>query len=211
MIISQKPTKKNKRARYALLIEDNANHAELITEILDQYFSPIVIHTVDNIDYGLEFTEQTSYDIVLTDAVIQDEPITMHIASLRKNVNHIPIIVISGHGDETLASELVKNGATGYITKTQDNLAKLPALIEHYMNQSPKMRRRKVSTQTCSAAPTAQQLIKKIDDLIQNTLSLSQPQRNKRPRIADYQDNLKSICRQMKKLRRLAVEVTEQK
>ena len=43
------------KPRYVLIIEDNVHHAELLTELLDRHFAPVIIHTVDSFSDGMEF------------------------------------------------------------------------------------------------------------------------------------------------------------
>ena len=65
-----------KRPRYVLIIEDNVHHAELLTEVLDRHFAPVIIHTVDTIEDGIEFAGQTAYDLIITGGVIRQTPVT---------------------------------------------------------------------------------------------------------------------------------------
>ncbi len=127
-------TDTQKRARYVLVMEDNPAHAELLTEILDRNFAPVIIHTVDTIKAGFEFLHQTHYDLILTDSQVGDEAITGHVKDIRQRFKDTPLIVITGRGDESLAAQLTKRGATEYLVKTRTTLESLPHILEKYLN-----------------------------------------------------------------------------
>ena len=124
-----------KRPFYVLVMEDNPAHAELLTEILDRHFAPVIIHTVDTIRAGFEFLSQTEYDIILTDSTVGGDPLNLQLKEMRKRYKLIPIIVITGRGDESLAAQLVRKGATEYLVKTRETLDSLPHILERYLKK----------------------------------------------------------------------------
>jgi len=124
-----------KRPRYVLILEENPAHAELLTEILDRHFAPVIIHTVDTVKAGFEFLKQTAYDLILTDSVVGGESISQHLKEIRNRYENIPLIVITGRGDESLAAQLTKRGATEYLVKSRDTLESLPNILEKYLKK----------------------------------------------------------------------------
>lgn len=115
-----------------LLIEDNIDHVELLSDVIERHFAPIDLHTVETIDDAMDFVSQTEYDIVFTDCYINDASIVDQIPKLRAKLKNTPMIVITGSGDEKLAAEVIKKGATDYLVKTKDSLEMIPALIKKY-------------------------------------------------------------------------------
>lgn len=169
-------TKKSKNARYILLIEDNVFHAELVTEILDRYFSPVVIHTVDEIRAGIDFASEISYDLILMDAMIQGELMIKMIPTLLKTADHSPLIVITGSGDEQLAAEAIKAGACEYLVKSKSSLEKLPAIIENVLKKrrgkkDRKLLTKKMATLYDSTSPT--DILREIDKLTEQMISIA--------------------------------------
>lgn len=124
---------KNKSTRYVLVMEDNPAHAELLTEILDRHFAPIIIHTVDNIGAGFKFLGKTDYDLILTDSVVNEEPIAEHLKNIRTKFKTVPLIVITGSGNESLAAQLTRRGAMEYLVKTRETLDALPSILAKYL------------------------------------------------------------------------------
>ncbi len=124
-----------KRPRYVLVMDDNPAHAELLTELLDRHFAPVIIHTVDTIKAGIEFLAQTQYDLILTDSMVGGDQLASQIKDLRKRFKFIPVIVITGQGDESLAAQLIRKGATEYLVKTRETLDLLPHILERYLKK----------------------------------------------------------------------------
>lgn len=122
-----------KKPHYVLVMEDNPAHAELLTEILDRHFSPVIIHTVDTIKAGFEFLSQTPYDLILTDSTVGGDSLNEQLKEIRKRFKGIPLIVITGRGDESLAAQLIRKGATEYLVKTRETLENLSHILERYL------------------------------------------------------------------------------
>jgi FixJ family two-component response regulator len=99
-------TGSQKRPSYVLIMEDNPSHAELLTEVLDRHFSPIIIHTVDTIK------------------------------AIRRRFKDIPLIVVTGRGDESLAAQLIRRGVTEYLVKTRETLESLPHVLEKFLKKT---------------------------------------------------------------------------
>ncbi len=100
----------NNRPRYVLIIEENVHHAELLTEILDRHFAPVIIHTVDGFGDGMEFLSQSTYDLVLTAGFIGEESVVDCVKDLVALSRGTPVIVITGRGDESFAAKLSEFG-----------------------------------------------------------------------------------------------------
>lgn len=118
-----------------LIIEDNTDHIELLSQVIERHFAPVDIHTVESIDDAFDFIEQTEYNLVFTDCYIGGASIVEQISSLRTKLGGIPIIVITGSGDENLAAEVIKKGANDYVVKTKDSLERIPAIINKYIGK----------------------------------------------------------------------------
>ena len=201
------------RPCYVLLIEDNVHHAELLTELQDKHFAPVIIHTVETIEDGLEFASQSNYDLILTGAIIRDEQITEAIPRLTKLAEGTPIMVISGRGDEMLAAEIIKRGATEYLVKTKETLDKLPALISKHLAAGKTRRRRKAPTGGVPGVrmPSPMEIIREVDKLTQQALAIVGPKRRRRSRALSSTEELDGLLSQIKKLRHLASKLTHQR
>lgn len=201
---------KARKPCYVLIVEDNAHHAEILTEVLDRNFAPVVIHTVDTIEDGIEFAAQSDYHMILTGAVIRDVPVSDSIPKLAKLSGGTPIIVISGKGDEKLAAELIKNGATEYLVKTRETLEQLPTLLARHMKQKKGRRRRTAKKEARATLPSPSAIIREVDKLTQQALAIVGPRRRKRSsRVRDL-DELDQLLSQIQRLREMATKFTSE-
>lgn len=199
--------KKPRRPHYVLILESNVHHAELLTEILDRHFAPIIIHTVDTIQDGLDFARQANYDLILTDGVVSGNPITDSMSELLRIAGPAPIVVISGRGDEKLAAELVKLGATEYLVKTRETLESLPASLDKYLSAKRVVRRRKSPAAETEGKPgrltSPAELMREVDRLTQQALAIVGPRRRRR-RSAPEIEQLNRLLGQIRRLRDMA-------
>ncbi len=201
---------KARKPCYVLIVEDNVHHAEILTEVLDRHFAPVVIHTVDTIDDGIEFAAQSDYHMILTGAVIRDIPVSDAIPKLAKLAGSTPIIVISGKGDEKLAAELIKNGATEYLVKTRETLEQLPTLLARHMKQKKGGRRRGAKKEARATMPSPGAIIREVDKLTQQALAIVGPRRRKRTSRVRELDELDQLLGQIQRLREMATKLTSE-
>lgn len=197
--------------RYVLVIEDNVHHAELITEVMDRHFAPVVVHTVDTIEDGIEFAGQSSYDLIITGGVIRETPVANAIPRLGRQAGGTPIIVISGRGDERLAAELIKKGATEYLVKTRDTLENLHTLLEKHLSkksQKKRARHKGPQNEVGSGTHLPQAIIREVDHITQQALGLAGSRRRKRRNASTDIEQLDHLLAQIQRLRQLALKLT---
>jgi DNA-binding NtrC family response regulator len=115
-----KPTKTDKKHIEVLLIEDNADHALLIREMLaEAKGGTFAIECVERLSHGLDCLIRKKYDVVLTDLSLPDCWGLDTFIKVRDNSPDIPIIVLSILDDQETAVEAVQTGAQDYLVKGQ--------------------------------------------------------------------------------------------
>jgi DNA-binding NtrC family response regulator len=201
--------KKPNKSRYVLIIEDNVHHAELLTELLDRHFAPVIIHTVDTIADGLEFARKSNYDLVLTDGIINETPITDSMRKLVESAGSAPVVVISGRGDERLATELIQQGAAEYFVKTRESLESLPSSITKLLSKVKRTRNKRVTPEQAEAKsrstmPTPEEIVHEMDRLTQEALAISGGARRNKRRHANNDEQFDRLLIQIKRLRSMA-------
>jgi PAS domain S-box-containing protein len=101
-----------------LLIEDSSFDARLLQVLLsDQPSTPFHWTCVERLAEGLKRLRGEVFDIVLSDLSLPDSHGWETFQWLRSQAPHIPIIVLSGTDDETLAIRAVREGAQDYLVK----------------------------------------------------------------------------------------------
>lgn len=112
-----------------LLIEPNESHAKLIRDRIKSEIHSVGIDGVTTLKKGLGMLERHTYDCILTDVATPDVSGTKLIAQLRKAAGPTPIIVVTGRSDDRMAADIIKSGASDYISKSRTSLETIPELV----------------------------------------------------------------------------------
>jgi DNA-binding NtrC family response regulator len=105
-----------------LLIEDNMGDARLLEMMLSEVANPSFnIVWADRLDKGLREIESCDIELVLLDLGLPDSQGFETFDSIHSTIPDVPIIVMTGLNDETLALEAVRKGAQDYLVKGQVN------------------------------------------------------------------------------------------
>ena len=101
-----------------LLIEDNPMDQLIIQEMLkkSKHYT-FQVQTENCLENGVNKIRSDSFDIVLLDLFLPDSQGFETFSQLCDKANDIPIIVLTGLEDETIALQSVNNGAQDYLTK----------------------------------------------------------------------------------------------
>jgi PAS domain S-box-containing protein len=108
------------RALRILLVEDNPGDARLIREMLrDGYDQAHELAHVDRLSHGLDRLQKDDIDVVLLDLSLPDAQGLDGFARMHAISPEIPIVVLTGLEDGTLATQAVQQGAQDYIPKSE--------------------------------------------------------------------------------------------
>src|SRR5882724_6966695 len=103
-----------------LLVEDNPGDARLIQIMLEQAGGQsFAIEQVDRLDRARERLGRGGIGVVLSDLSLPDSRGLSTFAQLHRVAPRVPIIVLSGLNDTTLAVQAVHEGAQDYLIKGQ--------------------------------------------------------------------------------------------
>lgn len=111
-----------------LLIDDDSIDRQIIIRALKSGQITSTILEADNEEQGLAFLRTHIIDLIFIDYQLPGSDGLTLLRRLKKSGIHIPIIMLTGHGDETIAVEVMKAGAYDYCPKnkiTPDFLKKL--------------------------------------------------------------------------------------
>jgi DNA-binding NtrC family response regulator len=186
-----------------LILEENTDHLELLTSILEDHFAPIDIHTVESIEDCLDFLEQTSYDLIITGYYIHKTPISERLGHIVERASGTAIIVISGSGDEAIAAQMIKLGASDYLVKNKKSLEKIPVLVSKYFKRG-KSGIASVARPGSSTPETSTRLLREIDHLMQKARAVTANIASKP--VPDDALNMEVLFSQIKRLRKIIQE-----
>jgi len=103
-----------------LLIEDNSGDARLIGEmLLEALHARFELELADRLATGLARLGKGDIDALLLDLGLPDSRGYDTFVAARAQAWHVPIIVLTGLGDETVAFRAVQDGAQDYLIKGQ--------------------------------------------------------------------------------------------
>ncbi|TAM60586.1 response regulator [bacterium] len=102
---------------HVLLIEDNPADAALVRAFLSVSQPPVQTEHVARLADALALLARGAYDAVLLDLSLPDCQGLDSIARVRAVAPHQAIVILSGHGEEALATAAVQAGAQDYLIK----------------------------------------------------------------------------------------------
>jgi PAS domain S-box-containing protein len=103
-----------------LLIEDSPGDMLLIKEMLNEVRSAkLILEWRDRLSTGLQKLNERGTDVVLTDLGLPDSQGLETYQKLHASFPGLPIIVMSGLNDESVAVKAVRDGAQDYLVKGQ--------------------------------------------------------------------------------------------
>lgn len=113
-----------------LLIEDNKPDAVLLQEALNSSTTTrFEVRWMEDLSAGLEAALSEKPDILVTDLMLPDSEGLDTFRSAKAAIPDIPIVVLSGSGDEATALAAVQEGAIDYLMKGKLNSEMFPLMI----------------------------------------------------------------------------------
>ena len=123
--ISNQPVK-------VLLVEDNPSDVRLISELLSEYREQFRIERqVKRLAQAEEAVEKAEVDLVLLDLSLPDSQGFETFERLLSHGRNLPILVLSGVDDESLALRMVHAGAQDYLVKGKFDAALLARAMRY--------------------------------------------------------------------------------
>lgn len=109
-----------------LLVEDNASDAQLVRLALndshqrDSYAPVFAIRSATRLSTAMTYLGEEDFDVILLDLSLPDSlSPDQSFKDIHKRVPHVPIIVLTGLGDEDRALRMIRDGAQDYLIKSR--------------------------------------------------------------------------------------------
>ncbi len=103
--------------RKILLVEDDADDAEFLRLSLAKHNRSVAITCTRLISDAVAALENERFDVVLLDLNLPDGRGLECVEKVQKADELVPIVVLSGHGDEDFAVEILNRGVQDYLVK----------------------------------------------------------------------------------------------
>ncbi len=112
-----------------LIVEDNIDQSELIRIVLKRSSQKFDLKFVNFGKDAVDICNKEQFDVVLLDYKLPDFSGIEILTTLRNKGINVPVIIVTGQGDEKIAVEAMKCGAADYIVKEENYLNSLPKII----------------------------------------------------------------------------------
>lgn len=115
-----------------LYVEDDIDHAILIIGLIKGIKNVHYELThVQRLDEAFVELDNENYDIILLDLFLPDEQGVNTIARVCERAPDIPVVIISGTDDETMAIKVLQKGAEEYLVKGKVNSHALSRILRY--------------------------------------------------------------------------------
>lgn len=119
-----------------MIIEDNTDHAELARLALEPHFEVCMFESgKGGLQYLKSLAENDWPAAILLDYSLPEMNGLAVFKQTRKRGYDIPVIMVTGQGDESIAVKAIKNGAYDYVVKSGNYRTVLPSVIYKAVNQ----------------------------------------------------------------------------
>lgn len=117
-----------------LVVDDSPVDRRLIAGVL-QKSAGMIVATAQHGAEALEKMPATQPDVIVTDLSMPEMDGLQLVTAVRIHYPHVPVILVTAHGSESLAVQALEQGAASYVPKPQ--LAqKLLETVEHVLARS---------------------------------------------------------------------------
>lgn len=101
----------------ALLVEDNPADARLVQELLNESGDRFELTVADRLSSALDLLTREQFAVVLVDLGLPDASRMEALNALRAQIGSTPVVVYSGHADDTVAGQARRLGVTDVLRK----------------------------------------------------------------------------------------------
>jgi diguanylate cyclase (GGDEF)-like protein/PAS domain S-box-containing protein len=117
-----------------LLVEDVGDHAEFISSVLHHMDEKIEVVSAESAAKAIELARTLSFDLILSDYRLGPIDCFQMIEELKNKGISIPIIILTGQGNEEVAAKAISRGAEDYLIK--DAIFKTPSQLLRSVNSA---------------------------------------------------------------------------
>lgn len=115
-----------------LVVEDDDAHAELIRRGFSDMSGQYELTIAATVKEALERIRSRDYDIVLTDYLLPDGKGGDLVA---QSAGIAPVVMMTSHGSEQVAVEVMKSGAIDYVVKMPEVFDAMPRIVERALRE----------------------------------------------------------------------------
>ena len=118
-----------------IIIEDEEAHFSLMKRAIANNLPNVSIYHFPEAGACLEKLDEIMPDIIISDYLMPGMNGIEFLEALNRSNKQIPVIMITGQGDEAIAVQAMKLGAWDYLVKSADFFTLLPSVIEKVVRE----------------------------------------------------------------------------
>jgi PAS domain S-box-containing protein len=143
-----------------LLIEDDPDDVLLLKEALAEAKARTEITHADRLSGGLVMLVEQDHDVVLLDLNLPDSSGLETLAAIVQGFPMVPVVVLSGLGDDFTTLEALRRGAQDYLVKGEIGAPRLERVLRHAIE------RKQIEDALRMSAAKYRHLVEKVQDII---------------------------------------------
>lgn len=117
-----------------LLVDDDDDHVELILRSFVHDIKKFHFSTAGSLAEARKVLQKTTPGLMVVDLRLPDGS-GMELLPGSREKRNVPIIILTGHGDEEVAAAAIKAGAMDYLVKSAEIFADMPHAIERTLHE----------------------------------------------------------------------------
>ena len=120
-----------------LIVDDDSDHNNLQKDAVLKSSGDCSVVQAFGPDECLRVVAESSFDLIILDYTLPDMNGLELMGRIKDMGLDVPILMVTGHGDESVAVEAMKHGACDYLAKTSDMqfLETLPIVVQRALRQ----------------------------------------------------------------------------
>ena len=138
-----------KKMHKILILEDEEAHAELIRRAFRKSVHEYELTFARTVKEAKAAIGRDPPDLIIADWLVPDGR-GIDILTRKQGLVTIPLIIMTSHGDEKLAVEMMKSGVIDYIVKTESTFQDLPHSTRRALREWENIQERKHAEQALS-------------------------------------------------------------
>lgn len=100
-----------------LIVDDDPEFTEMIAAVLEREVDRFETYIANSVSDGTDILSDASIDCVISDYRMPETDGLEFLESIREEYGDLPFILLTGQGDEGIASEAISTGVTDYVRK----------------------------------------------------------------------------------------------
>ncbi len=117
-----------------LMVEDESEYADIIKRMLEKQAPDLQVSLAGSIGQAIELIPVFDPDLIIADIMLPDGR-GIDLLDHSDIQGKIPVLVMTGFGDEQLAVEAMKKGAMDYMSKSLNNVNEIPSVAKRVMEE----------------------------------------------------------------------------